>query len=299
VIKAEHVLKDFEGFLALKGASIHVSKGSIYGLVGPNGSGKTTIIRHLAGIYREDAGCVLVAGEPVYENSLVKERIAYIPDDIFYFNQANTLDMRNFYRGIYKNFDNILFNKLAEYFPKIDVKRNIRSLSKGMQKQVAFWLAISCKPDILILDEPVDGLDPVMRKQIWSLLMKDVADRGTTVLVSSHNLRELEDVCDHVGIMCDGRVILERSLEELQDNTIKIQVAFEGLTPNYSSIPEILHASQSGRVLTLIVKGKQTDVLKQVEALNPLFIDTLPLTLEEIFIYELGGENYGLKEILL
>ncbi len=299
MIKAEHVLKDFEGFLALKGASIHVSKGSIYGLVGPNGSGKTTIIRHLAGIYREDAGCVLVAGEPVYENSLVKERIAYIPDDIFYFNQANTLDMRNFYRGIYKNFDNILFNKLAEYFPKIDVKRNIRSLSKGMQKQVAFWLAISCKPDILILDEPVDGLDPVMRKQIWSLLMKDVADRGTTVLVSSHNLRELEDVCDHVGIMCDGRVILERSLEELQDNTIKIQVAFEGLTPNYSSIPDILHASQSGRVLTLIVKGKQTDVLKQVEALNPLFIDTLPLTLEEIFIYELGGENYGLKEILL
>jgi len=299
VIKAEHVLKDFEGFLALKGASIHVSKGSIYGLVGPNGSGKTTIIRHLAGIYREDAGCVLVAGEPVYENSAVKERIAYIPDDIFYFNQANTLDMRNFYTGSYRNFDNSLLSKLAEYFPKIDVKRNIRSLSKGMQKQVAFWLAISCKPDILILDEPVDGLDPVMRKQIWSLLMKDVADRGTTVLVSSHNLRELEDVCDHVGIMSDGRVILERSLEELQDNTIKVQVAFEGLTPNYNTLPNILHASQSGRVLTLIIKGKQVDVLKQVEALNPLFIDTLPLTLEEIFIYELGGENYGLKEILL
>lgn len=299
MIKAEHIIKNFDGFPALKGASLHVTTGSIYGLVGPNGAGKSTIIRHLAGIYKEDAGCIIIDGEPVYENPSIKMRISYIPDDIFYFPQANTLDMRNFYRGIYKNFDNTLFHKLAEYFPKIDVKRNIRSLSKGMQKQVAFWLSISCQPDILILDEPVDGLDPVMRKQIWNILMKDVADRNTTVLVSSHNLRELEDVCDHVGIMNDGVVILERSLEELQDNTIKVQVAFEGLIPNYSSIPNVLHSSQNGRVLTLIIKGAQQDVLSQIESLHPLFIDTLPLTLEEIFIYELGGENYGLKEILL
>ena len=299
MIKAEHIIKHFDGFPALKGASLHVSPGSIYGLVGPNGAGKSTIIRHLAGIYKEDAGSILIAGEPVYENPSVKMRIAYIPDDIFYFPQANTLDMRNFYRGIYKNFDNTLFHKLAEYFPKIDVKRNIRSLSKGMQKQVAFWLSISCQPDILILDEPVDGLDPVMRKQIWSILMKDVADRNTTVLVSSHNLRELEDVCDHVGIMNEGVVILERSLEELQDNTIKVQVAFEGIIPNLNSIPNVLHSSQNGRVLSLIIKGNQKEVTEQVKALNPLFIDMLPLTLEEIFIYELGGENYGIKEILL
>ena len=299
MIKAEHIIKHFDGFPALKGASLHVSPGSIYGLVGPNGAGKSTIIRHLAGIYKEDAGSILIAGEPVYENPSIKMRIAYIPDDIFYFPQANTLDMRNFYRGIYKNFDNTLFHKLAEYFPKIDVKRNIRSLSKGMQKQVAFWLSISCQPDILILDEPVDGLDPVMRKQIWSILMKDVADRNTTVLVSSHNLRELEDVCDHVGIMNEGVVILERSLEELQDNTIKVQVAFEGIIPNLNSIPNVLHSSQNGRVLSLIIKGNQKEVTEQIKALNPLFIDMLPLTLEEIFIYELGGENYGIKEILL
>lgn len=299
MIKAEHIIKHFDGFPALKGASLHVSPGSIYGLVGPNGAGKSTIIRHLAGIYKEDAGSILIAGEPVYENPSVKMRIAYIPDDIFYFPQANTLDMRNFYRGIYKNFDNTLFHKLAEYFPKIDVKRNIRSLSKGMQKQVAFWLSISCQPDILILDEPVDGLDPVMRKQIWSILMKDVADRNTTVLVSSHNLRELEDVCDHVGIMNEGVVILERSLEELQDNTIKVQVAFEGIIPNLNSIPNVLHSSQNGRVISLIIKGNQKEVTEQIKALNPLFIDMLPLTLEEIFIYELGGENYGIKEILL
>ena len=299
MIKAEHIIKHFDGFPALKGASLHVSPGSIYGLVGPNGAGKSTIIRHLAGIYKEDAGSILIAGEPVYENPSVKMKIAYIPDDIFYFPQANTLDMRNFYRGIYKNFDNTLFHKLAEYFPKIDVKRNIRSLSKGMQKQVAFWLSISCQPDILILDEPVDGLDPVMRKQIWSILMKDVADRNTTVLVSSHNLRELEDVCDHVGIMNEGVVILERSLEELQDNTIKVQVAFEGLIPNFNSIQNVLHSSQNGRVLSLIIKGHQKEVTEQIKALNPLFMDMLPLTLEEIFIYELGGENYGIKEILL
>ena len=299
MIKAEHIIKHFDGFPALKGASLHVSPGSIYGLVGPNGAGKSTIIRHLAGIYKEDAGSILIAGEPVYENPSVKMKIAYIPDDIFYFPQANTLDMRNFYRGIYKNFDNTLLHKLAEYFPKIDVKRNIRSLSKGMQKQVAFWLSISCQPDILILDEPVDGLDPVMRKQIWSILMKDVADRNTTVLVSSHNLRELEDVCDHVGIMNEGVVILERSLEELQDNTIKVQVAFEGLIPNFHSIPNVLHSSQNGRVLSLIIKGHQKEVTEQIKALNPLFMDMLPLTLEEIFIYELGGENYGIKEILL
>lgn len=299
MIKAEHLIKNFDGFTALKGASLHVSKGSIYGLVGPNGAGKTTIIRHLAGIYKEDAGCIMIDGQPIYENPSTKMRISYIPDDIFYFPQANTLDMRKFYRGIYKNFDNTLFHKLAEYFPKIDVKRNIRSLSKGMQKQVAFWLSISCQPDILILDEPVDGLDPVMRKQIWSILMKDVADRNTTVLVSSHNLRELEDVCDHVGIMNEGVVILERSLEELQDNTVKVQIAFDGLIPDFSSIPNILHSSQNGRVVNLIMKGNQKEISKQIESLNPLFIDMLPLTLEEIFIYELGGENYGIKEILL
>ena len=200
MIQVNNVIKEFEGFRALDGVNMHVKKGAIYGLVGPNGAGKSTIIRHLTGVYRQDAGEVFVNGKEVFENRLVKEKIAYIPDELFYFLQADTMEMMRYYAGLYPAFDKNMFLALKEYFPTIDLKRNIRRLSKGMQKQVAFWLAICCKPEVLILDEPVDGLDPVMRRQIWSILMAEVAEREMTVVVSSHNLRELEDVCDHVGI---------------------------------------------------------------------------------------------------
>lgn len=299
MIVARNVVKSFDDFQALRGTTLHVKRGSVYGLVGPNGAGKSTIIRHLTGIYKQDAGEVYIDGEPIWENSAVKQRIAYIPDDIFYFHGSSIDSMCKFYRSIYKNFDINFFQQLGEYFPKIDRKKKIRSLSKGMQKQVAFWLAIASKPDVLILDEPVDGLDPVMRKQVWSILMNEVAERNVTVLVSSHNLRELEDVCDHVGIMSEGSVILERSLAEMQENTIKIQMAFEGEMPDMSDIRDILHVSYSGRVITVIAKGNSAQITAQIEAKRPLFYDLLPLTLEEIFIYELGGTNYEVKDILL
>ncbi|MGN0312485.1 MAG: ABC transporter ATP-binding protein [Lachnospiraceae bacterium] len=299
MIVARNVVKSFDDFQALRGTTLHVKRGSVYGLVGPNGAGKSTIIRHLTGIYKQDAGEVYIDGEPIWENSAAKQRIAYIPDDIFYFHGSSIDSMCKFYRSIYKNFDINFFQQLGEYFPKIDRKKKIRSLSKGMQKQVAFWLAIASKPDVLILDEPVDGLDPVMRKQVWSILMNEVAERNVTVLVSSHNLRELEDVCDHVGIMSEGSVILERSLAEMQENTIKIQMAFEGEMPDMSDIRDILHVSYSGRVITVIAKGNSAQITAQIEAKRPLFYDLLPLTLEEIFIYELGGTNYEVKDILL
>lgn len=211
--------------MALNGVDMHVEKGAIYGLVGPNGAGKSTLIRHLTGVYRPDQGEVQIDGENVYENKAVKSKIAYIPDELFYFMQADTMEMKRFYEGIYPSFDGKLFYRMQEFFPNIGVKRNIRRLSKGMQKQVAFWLAICCKPDILILDEPVDGLDPVMRRQIWSIILSEVAEKEMTVLVSSHNLRELEDVCDHVGIMHHGKIMIERSLSDLQGSVSKIQVA--------------------------------------------------------------------------
>lgn len=298
MIKVTGLHKSFDKFHALNGVEMHVGRGNIYGLVGPNGAGKSTLIRHLMGVYRADAGEILIDGAPVYENRAVKEKIVCIPDDLFYFLQADTREMKRFYKGIYADFDEKLFDRMQEYFPTIDVKRSIRRLSKGMQKQVAFWLAICCKPDVLILDEPVDGLDPVMRRQIWSILMAEVAERNMTVLVSSHNLRELEDVCDHVGIMHKGQIMIERSLSDLQGNISKIQVACPSGVPKLPEQFNVLHMSNTGRVYTLIVKGDPKEAEQYLLQSNPTVVDVLPLTLEEIFIYEMGGVDYEIKDIL-
>ena len=184
MVRIEGLRKNFGGFCALDGVDMHVPKGSVYGLVGPNGAGKSTLLRHIMGIYRQDAGSVLVEGVPVYENTEVKGKMIFISDDLFYFQQADTLEMKRFYQGIYPDFDGKTFEKLREVFKNIDVKCRIRKLSKGMQKQVSFWLALCCGPKLLVLDEPVDGLDPVMRRQIWSLIQEERNKCGTTVLIS-------------------------------------------------------------------------------------------------------------------
>lgn len=297
MIEVKNVVKTFDGFRALDGLTLTVPRGSVYGLVGPNGAGKSTIIRHLTGIYKQDSGTVMIDGAPVFENPAVKSRIAYIPDDVFYFAQATIADMMRYYRGVYPRFDTARYEKLSEAFA-LDPKRPFRRLSKGMQKQAAFWLAMSMRPDVLILDEPVDGLDPVMRRQVWSLVMADVAENGTTVLVSSHNLRELEDVCDHVGIMNGGKILLEHTLNDLQDNIAKVLVAL----PDGTALPnglDIVHQSTTGRLYTLILRGNTAELTNILSTAQPLFMDVVPLTLEEIFIYELGGADYAVKDIIL
>ena len=299
MLEAKNVVKTFDGFRALDSLNMTVPKGAVYGLVGPNGAGKSTIIRHLAGIYRQDSGEVLLDGQPVYENPAVKRRMTVIGDDWYYFPQANIREMARFFAGLYPAFSWERYEKLKQVFP-LDEKMMLRRMSKGMQKQAAFWLAVCCMPEYLILDEPVDGLDPVMRRQVWSLLLGDVSQRGTTVLVSSHNLRELEDVCDHVGILNRGQVLLERSLSDLQDNTVKLQVAYAGVTePVLPSELNILHRSHVGRVYTYIVRGSSAEILRRMEITEPILLESIPLTLEEIFIYELGGVDYAAKDILL
>ena len=293
MLELRNITKTFGDFKALNDLSMTVPKGTVYGLVGPNGAGKSTAIRCMVGVYRPDCGNITMGGELIYENPALKTRIGYIPDDIFYFPSASLEEMRRFYKGLYPDFDDDLFERLYEIFD-LPRKTPIRRFSKGMQKQAAFHLAICCRPDVLILDEPVDGLDPVMRRQVMSLILSDVAERGTTVLISSHNLRELEDVCDHVGIMDHGKMLLEKSLADMQGNTHKLQMV--GTPPENL---EILHESASGRLHTYIVRGSASEITEAVAAANPVYFDVLPLSLEEIFIYELGGVNYEVKNIIL
>lgn len=298
MLEAKNVVKTFDGIRALDGVSMTVPQGAVYGLVGPNGAGKSTIIRHFTGIYRPDSGEITLDGQPVYENPAVKGRMAAIPDDWYFFPQASIREMARLYAGTHPFFSWDRYHKLREVFP-LSEKQPLRRMSKGMQKQAAFWLTMSCMPEVLVLDEPVDGLDPVMRRQVWSLLLGDVADRGTTVLVSSHNLRELEDVCDHVGIMDHGHVLLERSLAQLQDNMVKLQVVFpDGMEDVPAELP-VLHASKLGRVHTLIMRMNAQEATERLMAYSPLLVDAIPLTLEEIFIYELGGADYAVKDIVL
>ena len=293
MLEMQNVTKSFGSFKALDDLTLSVPQGAVYGLVGPNGAGKSTAIRHLTGILRPDSGSVTMAGLPIYENTKVKSLISYIPDEIFYFPSATMEEMRRFYAGIYPHFDRELYEKLSSVF-QLPGKSPIRRFSKGMQKQAAFQLSLACRPEVLILDEPVDGLDPVMRRQVWSLILSAVTEEGATVLISSHNLRELEDICDHVGILDKGKMLLEKSLADMQGNTHKIQLV--------GDVPEgldILNESSSGRLKTLVVRGRVPEIRWKITNSKPVYFDILPLSLEEIFIYELGGVNHEVQNILL
>lgn len=299
MIKVNNLTKSFDGFPALDGLQLHVPKGSIYGLVGPNGAGKTTAIKHIVGVMRQNDGDVLVYDSPVYENIAVKQKIVYIPDDVFFFPSYTIKDMKNFYRTVYPEWNEERFERLASIF-ELDTSMRVQKLSKGMQKQVAFWLGICAMPSVMILDEPVDGLDPVMRRKVWSLIMQDVAERETTVLISSHNLRELEDVCDHVGIMHKGRLVIEKRLDDIKSDVHKLQLAFKDkVSDELTAELSPLHTSQYGSITSFIVRGKHDEIAKTVNKYSPIIFDMVPLTLEEVFIYELGGLGYEIKDIIL
>ena len=299
MIQVKEVVKTFDKVKALDGLTLTVKPGTVFGLIGPNGAGKTTLIKHLTGVYRQDSGEITIDGEKVYENAELKKRVICIGDDL-YFYPTYTIDaMAKLYAGLYPTWDRERYHALKEVFG-IDTKRKVCKLSKGMQKQVAFWLGISVKPDVMILDEPVDGLDPVMRRNVWKLMLQDVAERNMTVLVSSHNLRELEDVCDHVGIIHNGKVVLEKSLDDVKGNIHKVQTAFSGDFPKEleEKLP-ILHKEQYGSVYNLIIKGELSDIKEMIASFSPLICDVVPLTLEEVFIYELGGIGYETANIIL
>ncbi len=305
MITADNVTKRFGSMNALDGLSLNVEKGSVYGLVGPNGAGKTTFIKALMGVWRIDGGEILLDGEKIYENENAKKRIVYVSDDLFFYPAYTVAQTARMYSEIYPGWDEELFKKLGSIF-KIDLSRKVIRLSKGMQKQVAFWIGISCRPEVLILDEPIDGLDPVMRRNTWRLILSEVAERGMTVLISSHNLRELEDVCDHVGIVFNGKTVIEKSLDDVKGNIHKIQLAYSLNDAEYEkkleqirSSLEILHESRIGSVSCLIIKGDTEKVRELIYSTSPAVLDIIPLTLEEVFIYELGGMGYEFENILI
>lgn len=291
LITAKNVVKKFDKFTALNHFNMNVPEGSIYGLVGPNGSGKTTTIKHLIGMYKQDEGEILVNDEKVYDNEKVKSKIAYISDDLYFFHGYSIKDMAKFYSKIYKDFSFEKFNDLQKVF-NIDIKRKVNKLSKGMKKQVAFWLTISCSPEIMILDEPIDGLDPIMKENVWKILLEEVKKRKMTVIISSHNLKELENVCTNIGIMKNGEMVLEKELEKKDNNIQKVQIVFSN-NSQISKIREklsILKEEKVGSVYYFIVKGEQKEIEDILNKYKLTLMEFLPLSLEEVFMFENGGE---------
>lgn len=297
MIQVKNVSKSFDGFQALDGLSLNVKKGSIYGLVGVNGSGKTTIIKHLTGVYKADQGENLIEGEEIFDNVAVKQRMAYIADDLYFFGMYSLGRSAAYYKKLYPNWNEERYRHMVQQFG-LSEKMKLSKFSKGMQKQAAFILAMSAMPDVLILDEPIDGLDPLIRRMVIKYIVEDVAEREMTVLVSSHNLKEMEGLCDSIGIINRGKMLIERDLDELKSDVHKIQVVYpEGKEATVEGL-NVLFRERRGSVEQFIIRGEKETVERKMKEGRPVVFDLLPLTLEEIFIYETGGENDELKEIL-
>ena len=298
MIEVSNVVKEFDGFRALDGTTLHVGKGDIYGLVGPNGAGKSTIIRHITGVYKQDAGTVLIDGMPVFENPAVKEKFAYIPDELFYFMQADTMEMKRFYQGIYPKFDAARFDKLLKNF-ELESRRKVQTFSKGMKKQLAVLLGICAGTDYLFCDETFDGLDPVMRQTVKSLFANDIEERNLTPVIASHNLRELEDICDHVGLLHKGGMLLSKDLDDMKLNIHKIQCVLPaGVGSSDLQGIDIIKTEQRGSLLTLTVRGKREEIQTILQAYHPVFFEMIPLSLEEIFISETEVAGYDIKRLV-
>lgn len=298
MIKIRNVRKSFEDLEAIERMNLNVNKGSIYGLLGSNGAGKTTLLKLISGIYLQEEGIITIADEPVYENTEIKKRIFFIQDHPFFLPQYTVKQMAQFYENMYPNWNHSRFAELINAF-NMDINRKIHKFSKGIQRQAAFILGLSAMPDVLILDEPMDGLDPVMRKKVKSLLIDDVAERDMTIIISSHNLREVEDLCDFIGIMHKGQLLIEKELDDLKSDTHKIQVAFHDDIPKgILEHSKILHKEKRGSVHLFIVHGKEEEITANIKKFDPVIFDILPLTLEEIFIYEMGDVGYAVQNIL-
>lgn len=297
MIKAENLTKKFDDFAALDGLCTEIASGCIYGLVGPNGSGKSTLMRLMSGIYQPNGGSITIDGEPIFENVKIKDRIFYLSDDIFFLPKSTTDDMAAFYEGLYSTFSRGKYEELKKYFP-IDCKKRISTFSKGMRRQSALLTALACGTDYMLMDEAFDGLDPVIRLMIKKLLAEEITNRGITVIITSHNLRELEDLCDQIGLIHKGKLLLQKDLDELKFGFCKVQAVYSTEVDWDATGLTILQKSQRGSVISLLVRGSADDTLATLESLSPIFCEVVSLTLEEVFIGEMEAVGYDYNNLI-
>ncbi|WP_064094373.1 ABC transporter ATP-binding protein [Rossellomorea aquimaris] len=298
MIEIKHVSKAFDHTEIIHNVSFSVQKGSIYGLLGSNGAGKTTLLKSIAGVLKPESGDILLRNTQIYENIATKETLFFIPDQPFFFSHYTLDQMAQFYQNTYSRWDDGQYKALTTLF-SIDPQKKLQKFSKGVQRQAAFILALATQPDVLILDEPMDGLDPVVRKKVKSVLISEVANREMTILISSHNLREVEDLCDHIGILHQGRFLLEKELDDLKSGIHKVQLAFKDEVPQqlFREL-SILHQETRGSVTLSIVRGDEQEVRNIIQPYHPVIFDMLPLTLEEIFIFEMEDVGYAIQNIM-
>ncbi len=298
MIKAVNLTKKFGDYAALDSVNFEIKDGSIYGLVGSNGSGKSTLLRVIAGVYFPDGGDIIVDSMSTWNNPELKSKIFFLADTPYFFKHSNLAEMADFYQGMYPDFSRERYDYLTSVFP-ISTKDKIDNMSKGMQRQAALMLALSTCPKYLLLDEAFDGLDPVMRGVLKSLLLDGIENTGMTAIIASHNLRELEDLCDHVGLLHKGNIIFSDNLETLRGGIHKVQAAFKVLPPEIKFHGlNILKVEKTGSLLQMVIRGEEDEILEKINSLKPIFAETVEPTLEEIFIYELEVEGYDIKNIL-
>lgn len=298
MIFTSELVKKFGPNTALDGIDLAIGKGQVFGLIGSNGSGKSTLLRILSGVYLADSGKALIDDEVVLDNPKLKSKIFFLSDTPYYFQGANLNEMALFYSKMYKNFSFERLKELQKIFP-IDPKTKMNNMSKGMMRQASLMLAFASCPDYLFLDEAFDGLDPVMRESLKRLIAKDIVDRDLTVIITSHNLRELEDMCDKVGLLHKGKIIFNDNLEVLKGKVHKIQAAFKAI-PSESNFEglDLLKFERTGSMVQIVVRGKKDEIIEYINRMDPILLETIPPTLEELFIFELGGLGYDFNEVL-
>ncbi len=299
MIHAENVTMKFENFTALNHLNCKIPDGCIYGLVGSNGAGKSTFLRLISGVYRPMEGTIDIDGVPIYENPDMKKQIVYVPDDLYFLPQSSMNRMANFYHAIYDTFSFERYENLTKTFG-LNPSANINTFSKGMRRQAATILALATSPRYLFFDETFDGLDPVIRNLVKTVIYNDVLERKTTTIITSHSLRELEDTCDQLALLHKGGIIFESDIQNLKTSLFKVQIAFRDSygKERFHGI-DMLEYMQKGSVATFIVRGDREDIKEQLQQMNPLVLDILPLSLEEVFIYEMEALGYAFKEILM